>query len=83
MKSYWCYCSRKISFFSCSNGNAHVTISDCYKLCPKNVTALSRYNCDTHDYELSFHFYGRPALQMRILYFCPVVSIFYLFLFLA
>ena len=32
----------------------------------------------------SIHYYGRPAYQMRTLYFCPVVSIFYpLFLFLA
>jgi len=28
-------------------------------------------------------YYGRPAQQMRTLYFCPVVSIFLSFLFLA
>jgi len=35
----------------------------------------------THIYRIFANYYGRPAQQMRTLYFCSVVSFFYLFFF--
>jgi len=91
-KAHWRHLANTIEPSVCG-GDAvlrQIILTTCYiyvqsvyqEFFSSSFRALSNNNQQHLGSNFRSRYYGRPASQMRTLYFCPVVS-FYLFLFLA